>query len=287
MTERKRITIPDLAEAKRSGRRLAIVSTPDFLSASWAEKAGADMLIVGDSLAMISYGHTSTLPLTVDTMIQHCQAVRRGAPNTFVFAAMPYGSVATPELAVHNALRFMKEGGVECVKIQAGRKQFHILEAIAKAGVPVMGHVGMCPHFMHDYGGFKLQGRTAASAAKIIDDAMAIEEAGGVGMEVEAVPAPVGRAIDAHVSIFTFGIGAGPSSAGQVLLAYDLIGAFDRLSPKFVKRYAEVSTIAVDALSQYCADVRAGAFPAPEHCYSMPEEEARKLPGAGGTPGAD
>jgi 3-methyl-2-oxobutanoate hydroxymethyltransferase len=279
MTERKRITIPDLAEAKRAGRRLAIVSTPDFLSACWAEKAGADMLIVGDSLAMISYGHASTLPLTVDTMIQHCQAVRRGAPNTFVFAAMPYGSVATPELAVHNALRFMKEGGVECVKIQAGRKQFHIVEAIARAGIPVMGHVGMCPHFMHDYGGFKLQGRTAASAAKIVDDARAIEEAGGIGMEVEAVPAPVGEAIDAAVNIFTFGIGAGPSSAGQVLLAYDLIGAFDRLSPKFVKRYADVSTIAVDALTQYCADVRSGAFPAKEHCYSMPEEEARKLRG--------
>ncbi len=283
MTERKRITIPDLAEAKRSGRRLAIVSTPDFMSACWAEKAGADMLIVGDSLAMISYGHASTLPLTVDTMIQHCQAVRRGAPNTFVFAAMPYGSVATPELAVHNALRFMKEGGVECVKIQAGRRQFHIIEAIARAGVPVMGHVGMCPHFMHDYGGFKLQGKTAESAAKIIDDAVAIEEAGGIGMEVEAVPAPVGHAIDAAVKIFTFGIGAGPSSAGQALLAYDLIGAFDRLSPKFVKRYADVSKIAVDSLAQYCDDVRTGAFPAKEHCYSMPEEEARKLPG---NPGA-
>ena len=129
------------------------------------------MIIVGDSLAMISYGHANTLPLTVDTMIQHCQAVRRGAPNTFVFAAMPYGSVATPDLAIRNALRFMQEGGVECVKIQAGRRQFHIIEAIAKAGIPVMGHVGMCPHYMHQYGGFKVQGKTAASAAAIVDDA--------------------------------------------------------------------------------------------------------------------
>lgn len=280
MAERKRITLPDLAEAKRAGRRLAIVSTPDYLSAGWAEKAGADMLIVGDSLGMISYGHANTLSLSVDTMIQHCQAVRRGAPNTFVFAAMPYGSVATPELAVHNALRFMKEGGMECVKIQAGRRQFRVLQAIADAGIPVMGHVGMCPHFMHQYGGFKLQGKTAESAARIVDDALAIAEAGGIGMEVEAVPAPVGRAIDAAVDIFTFGIGAGPASAGQVLLAYDLIGSFDRLSPKFVKRYANVAQTAVEALEQYCADVRSGAFPAAEHCYSMPEDEARKLPGA-------
>ena len=280
MGDRKRITIPDLAEAKRTGRRLAIVSTPDFLTASWAEKAGADMLIVGDSLGMVSYGHDNTLSLSVDTMIQHCQAVRRGAPNTFVFAAMPYGSVATPDLAVRNALRFMKEGGVECVKIQAGRRQFAVLKAIVDAGIPVMGHVGMCPHFMHQYGGFRLQGKTAESAARIVDDARAIAEAGGVGMEVEAVPAPVGKAIDEAVDIFTFGIGAGPASAGQVLLAYDLIGAFDRISPKFVKRYGNVAKVAVEALEQYCADVRSGAFPEPEHSYAMPDEEARKLPGA-------
>jgi 3-methyl-2-oxobutanoate hydroxymethyltransferase len=281
--DKKRITIPDLAEAKRAGRRLAIVSTPDFLTASWAEKAGADMLIVGDSLGMVSYGHDNTLSLSVDTMIQHCQAVRRGAPNTFVFAAMPYGSVATPGIAVRNALRFIKEGGVECVKIQAGRRQFHILKAIVDAGIPMMGHVGMCPHFMHHYGGFRLQGKTAESAARIIDDARAIAEAGGVGMEVEAVPAPVGKAIDDAVDIFTFGIGAGPASAGQVLLAYDLIGAFDRISPKFVKRYANVAKVAVEALEQYCADVRSGAFPAPENTYAMPDEEARKLPRGAGT----
>lgn len=282
MTERKRITIPDLAEAKRSGRRLAIVSTPDFMSACWAEKAGADMLIVGDSLAMISYGHASTLPLTVDTMIQHCQAVRRGAPNTFVFAAMPYGSVATPELAVHNALRFMKEGGVECVKIQAGRRQFHIIEAIARAGVPVMGHVGMCPHFMHDYGGFKLQGKTAEEALKIIDDAKAIQEAGCIGFEIEAVPAPVAKAVDAAVDIFTFGIGAGPASCGQLLLAFDLLGVFDQFKPKFTKRYANISQIAVDALKTYAAEVRSGQFPDAEHSYSMKPEEIVRLEQATG-----
>jgi len=277
MAERKRLTIPDLAEAKRSGSKLAMVSTPDFLSASWAERAGADLLIVGDSLSMIVYGHDNTLPLTVDTMIQHCQAARRGAPNTFLVAAMPYGSTATPDAGIQNALRFMKEGGVDCVKMQGGRRQFRVIEAIAKAGIPVMGHVGMCPHFMHHYGGFKVQGRTAESAAEIVDDALAIQEAGGVGMEIEAVPAPVAKAIDSAVDIFTFGIGAGPACVGQVLLAYDLIGAFDRLSPKFVRRYAEVSRTAIDAIERYCADVRDGTFPAPEHCYAMPEDEARRL----------
>ena len=272
---KKKLTIPDLAAAKREGRKIAMASIPDYPSAVWAERAGLDIAAIGDSLAMVSYGHPNTLPATVDLMLEHCRAVARGAPNTFRLVAMPYGSYATPEIAVVNALRFMKEGQVDCVKMQGGRDKQHILRAIADAGVPVMSHVGMCPHFVHTYGGFKLQGRTADEAMKIIDDAVAIREAGAIGFEIEAVPAPVARAVDEAVDIFTFAIGAGGASCGQLLLAFDLLGVFDQFKPKFTKRYANLSEIAVDALQRYAAEVRSGAFPDADHSYAMkPEEQA-------------
>lgn len=280
--EHKKLTIPDLKAAKKAGRKLAMASIPDYPSAVWAERAGLDIIGIGDSLGMVSYGFSNTLPVTMDMMIQHCQAVRRGAPKTFNLVAMPYGSYPNPDVAVMNALRFMKEGAVDCVKMQGGRDKFPIIKAIADAGVPVMSHVGMCPHFVHQYAGFRLQGKTADEALKIIDDGIAIEEAGGVGFEIEAVPAPVAFAVDAAVDIFTFGIGAGPASSGQLMLAYDLLGVFDQFKPKFTKRYADVSTIAVDALKQYAADVRGGQFPDAEHSYGMSPEETAKLEKATG-----
>src|SRR6185436_224521 len=203
--------------------------------------------------------------------------VRRGAPNTFNLVAMPYGSYANPDVAVMNALRFMKEGAVDCVKMQGGRDKFPIIKAIADSGVPVMSHVGMCPHFVHQYGGFKLQGKTAQEAMKIVDDARAIQEAGGIGFEIEAVPAPVAAAVDAAVDIFTFGIGAGPASCGQLLLAFDLLGVFDQFKPKFTKRYAQISEIAVEALKRYAAEVREGKFPDADHSYDMKPEEKQEL----------
>ena len=275
--ERKRLTVPDLRAKKKANEKVVMVSTPDFPSAVWAERAGIDIAAVGDSLGMTNYGHPNTLPVTVDIMIQHAQAVRRGAPNCMVLVAMPYGSYATEEIGVLNALRIMKEGGADVVKMQGGREKAHIIKAIADAGVPVMSHVGMCPHFMHLYGGFKLQGRTAAEAERIIEDGVAIEKAGACGFEIEAVPAPVAKAVDDAVEIFTFGIGAGPASCGQLLLGYDLLGVFDQFKPKFTKRYAQLSDIAVSALKAYAADVRAGTFPDAEHSYSMKPEEAEKL----------
>ena len=280
--ERKKLSIPDLKAAKKAGRKLAMASIPDYPSAVWAERAGLDIIGIGDSLGMVSYGFSNTLPVTMDMMIQHCQAVRRGAPNTFNLVAMPYGSYPNPDLAVMNALRFMKEGAVDCVKMQGGRDKFPIIKAIAEAGVPVMSHVGMCPHFVHQYGGFRLQGKTADDALKIIDDGIAIQEAGGIGFEIEAVPAPVAAAVDAAVDIFTFGIGAGPASSGQLLLAFDLLGVFDQFKPKFTKRYADVSSIAVDALKRYAAEVRGGEFPDAEHSYTMAPEEIEKLEKATG-----
>mgnify|MGYP001792053490 CR=1 FL=1 len=261
----------------RAGDTAAVALIPYSHSVVWAARAGIDICAIGDSLGMVSYGFSTTLPVTVDMMIEHCLAVQRGAPNTFRLVAMPYGSYAGPDVGVMNALRFMKEGGVDCVKMQGGRDKFAIIKAIADAGVPVMSHVGMCPHFVHQYGGFKLQGKTAEEAMKVIDDGLAIQEAGAIGFEIEAVPAPVARAVDAAVDVFTFGIGAGPASCGQLLLAFDLLGVFDQFKPKFTKRYANISEIAVDALKTYAAEVRSGQFPDADHSYGMKPEEEEKM----------
>jgi 3-methyl-2-oxobutanoate hydroxymethyltransferase len=263
--ERKKLTVPDLALKKQAGEKVVMASIPDYPSAVWAERAGLDIAAVGDSLGMVSYGFPNTLPVTIDMMIAHAQAVRRGAPNCMIMVSMPYGSYATPDVGVINALRLMKEGGADVVKMQVGREKAPIIRAIADAGVPVMSHVGMCPHFVHQYGGFKLQGRTADEALRIVED----------GFEIEAVPAPVAKAVDDAVKIFTFGIGAGGASCGQLLLAFDLLGVFDQFKPKFTKRYANVSGIAVAALAEFAAEVRAGKFPDAEHSYGMKPRRSR------------
>lgn len=278
MTEpRPKLTIPDLAAKKAAGERLSMVAVGECLTAAWAERAGIDILGVGDSLGMTLYGHENTLPMTVDQMIEHTKAVRRGAPNTLCLVSMPYGSYATPEMAVTNAVRMMKESGAEAVKLQGGRDFFDIIKAVADAGVPVMSHVGLLPHYVHRFGGFKMQGRTAEDALTIIDNACAIEEAGAVGLEIEAMPYEVGKAVDDAVSIFTFSIGAGAAGTCQLLNGYDLIGAFDTFKPKFAKRYGNINEIATQAFRSYAEEVRTGMFPDEAHSYKMKPEEATKL----------
>ncbi|MGI9475154.1 MAG: 3-methyl-2-oxobutanoate hydroxymethyltransferase [Hyphomicrobiaceae bacterium] len=274
---RQKLTIPDLAVKKAGGERLVMVAVGEVLSAAWAERAGIDIIGVGDSLGMTLYGHENTLAITVDQMIEHTRAVRRGAPNTFTLTAMPYGSYATREIAVTNAVRMMKESGADALKLQGGREMFDIIKAVADAGVPIMSHVGLCPHFVHRYGGFKMQGRTAEAALEIVDNARAIEEAGAIGMEIEAMPYEVGKAVDDAVSVFTFSIGAGAAGTCQLLNGYDLIGAFDSFKPKFAKRYGNVVDVAVNAFQAYADDVRSGNFPDADHSYKMKPEEAEKL----------
>ena len=278
MTEkRKKLTVPELAARKRARERLVMVAVADTLTATWAWRAGVDIVGVGDSLGMTVYGHENTLPMTVDQMIAHTQAVRRGAPDTFCIVSMPYGSYATRDLAVLNAVRLMKESGADAVKLQGGRAMSDIIKAVADAGVPVMSHVGLLPHYVHRYGGFRTQGRTAEDALRIIDNARAIEQAGAVGLEIEAVPHEVGKAVDEAVSIFTFSIGAGSAGTCQLLNGYDLIGGFDTFKPKFAKRYGNVAEVATHAFEAFVADVRAGTFPDGEHRYAMPPAEAEKL----------
>jgi 3-methyl-2-oxobutanoate hydroxymethyltransferase len=274
---RKKLTIPDLAAKKAAGERLVMVAIGEVLSAAWAERADVDIVGIGDSLGMTLYGHENTLAMTVDQMIEHTKSVRRGAPNTFSLVAMPYGSYATKDIAVQNSVRMMKESGADAVKLQGGREMFDIIKAVADAGIPVMSHVGLLPHYVHRYGGFKMQGRTAEDALRIIDNAKAIEEAGAIGMEIEAVPYEVGKAVDEAVSIFTFSIGAGAAGTCQLLNGYDLIGAFDTFKPKFAKRYGNVVEVAVNAFKAYAKDVRSGVFPDDDHSYKMKPEEVEKL----------
>ena len=275
--DKRKLTLPELSQKKAAGERLVMVAVGEVLTAAWAERAGVDIIGVGDSLGMTLHGHENTLSMTVDQMIMHTQAVRRGAPNTLCLVSMPYGSYATTEMAVTNAVRMMKESGADALKLQLGKEGAHIIKAVADAGVPVMSHVGLLPHKVHLMGGFKMQGSTADAAIKIIEDAQAIEQAGAIGLEIEAMPIEVGRAVDQAVSIFTFSIGAGAAGTCQLLNGYDLLGAFDTFKPKFAKRYANIAEIARQAFSDYVKDVRAGHFPDDEHSYHMKQEEAQKL----------
>ena len=272
-----KLTIPELIEKKAHGERLAMVAVGESMSAAWAERAGVDIIGVGDSLGMTLHGHQNTLQITVDQMIMHILAVRNGAPNTMTIASMPYGSYATEEKAVENAIRMMKESGTDALKLQLGKEGVNIIKAVADAGVPIMSHVGLLPHKVHLLGGFKMQGRTANAAIEIIEDAKAIEDAGAIGLEIEAMPYEVGKAVDAAVSIFTFSIGAGSAGKCQLLNGYDLLGAFDTFKPKFAKRYANLSEVATKAFSDYVNEVRIGKFPDVDHNYKMKEEEIKKL----------
>ncbi|NRB32260.1 MAG: 3-methyl-2-oxobutanoate hydroxymethyltransferase [Rhizobiaceae bacterium] len=285
MTQSK-LTIPDLATKKAAGERLVMVAVEEVLTATWAERAGVDIVGVGDSLGMTLHGHENTLAMTVDQMIMHTQAVRRGAPNTLSLVSMPYGSYATPDMAVQNAVRMMKESGADAVKLQLGREGAHIIKAVADAGVPVMSHVGLLPHRVHLLGGFKMQGRTAEAAMELVDNARAIEDAGAIGLEIEAMPYEVGKAVDEAVDIFTFSIGAGAAGTCQLLNGYDLLGAFDTFKPKFAKCYANLAEIATKAFEDYCDDVRSGRFPDDEHSYQMKPEEIAKLRAKLGKDGA-
>jgi len=266
---KEKLTILDLKKKKADKERLAMVAVGDFLSAQWAEAAGIDIIGVGDSLGMTLYGHENTLSVTVDQMIHHCKAVKKGAPNTFCILAMPYGSYSTKSMAIENASKMMKESGADAVKLQCGKDRVEIINAVSAAGIPVMSHVGLLPHLVHLYGGFKMQGKNADDAIKIIEDAIAIENAGAVGIEIEAVPAEVAREVDRAVSIFTFSIGGGSAGNCQLLNGYDLIGGFNTFKPKFAKRFGNVADMATNAFKEFVSEVKDNSFPDTEHSYSM------------------
>ena len=274
---RKKRTLQEIRDSKTSGEKMVYMSVPDYTSARWAEMAGVDVAVLGDSLAMIAHGHSSTIPATMDMMALHAQAVRRGAPNTFVLGCMPYQSYNTIDRALTNATRFMQEGACDAVKPQGGKSQAAILRAMVDAGIPTASHIGMTPHTVAMFGGFKIQGKTADTAMKILEDAFAIQDAGCFMLEFEAVPAKIASVISKQLQIPTIGIGAGVGTDGQILLCYDLLGVFTDFKPKFTKRYSNLTEVAIKGISQYISEVKAGTFPDDDHSYGVDEKEYDKF----------
>ncbi len=275
--QRKKRTLQEILDSKRSGEKMVYMSVPDYTAARWAEMAGVDVAVVGDSLAMIAHGHTNTIPATMDMMVMHAQAIRRGAPNSFVLGCMPYQSYHTVERALTNATRFMQDAGSDAVKPQGGKSQAHILKAMVAAGIPTASHIGMTPHTVAMFGGFKVQGKTAETAMKILEDALAIQDAGCFMLEFEAVPAKIAAVISKQLEIPTIGIGAGVGTDGQILLCHDLLGVFTDFKPKFTKRFANLTEVALKGITQYIAEVKAGTFPDDDHSYGVDYKEYEKF----------
>ena len=267
--------------AKAENRKLTMLTAYDYPLGLMAAESGVDIVLVGDSLGMVVLGLEGTVAVTMEDMIHHIKAVVRGCKGPLIVGDMPFMSYNTsPREAIANAGRLMKEGGCDAVKLEGGCDFAPTIAAIVKAGIPVQGHIGLTPQTASALGGFKTQGKDAAAAKQIIDDATALEDAGVFSMILEAVPAPLGKLVADAVNVPVIGIGAGPDVDGQVLVFHDVVGLFDRFVPKFVKQYADVRKIIVAALKEYNRDVLEGRFPGPEHSFSMTDEtlaELRKL----------
>jgi 3-methyl-2-oxobutanoate hydroxymethyltransferase len=269
-----KLPLPELQELKRQGEKIVMVTAYDAPSGRLADKAGVDLILVGDSSGMVVHGRESTVPVTLDEIVFMTQWVTRGAKRPIVVADMPFGSYETSnEQAVANAIRLVKEGGADAVKLERGGTSVARAKAIVEAGIPVMGHVGLTPQTATVLGGFKAQGRTADRAKQLLDDAVALQEAGCFAIVLEAVPSAVARAVTQALGVPTIGIGAGPDTDGQVLVWHDMLGYYEGHAPRFVKRYADLGETIVDALGRYAEEVRAGAFPEEQHTYKMPAEE--------------
>jgi 3-methyl-2-oxobutanoate hydroxymethyltransferase len=274
----KKKSIHDFLQMKKEGKKIVFLTSYDFPTAQFAEAAGLDMLLVGDSLGMCVYGYEGTIPVVMDQMIFHAQAVRRGAPNTFVIGDMPFMSYqSTTEKAVENAARFLKEAGCDAIKLEGGTRVARVIRAIVDAGIVVMGHVGLTPQSSGQLGGHKAQGRTADQARLVVEDALAVQEAGAHMILLEAIPPEVGQYIARTLRIPVLSIGAGPGCDGQLLIVSDLIGQFQAFTPKFVKKYCNVAEVVTTAMKEYCNDVRGATFPAEEHCYRMLDGEEEKF----------
>lgn len=276
--QKKKLMIHDFMKMKQKGHKISWITSYDYPTAQFAEAADIDMILVGDSLGMCVYGYESTVPVTMDQCIAHCDAVRRAAVNTFVVGDMPFGSYQlSDEDSVKNAVRFLKEAAVDAVKLEGGVRVHSRIKAILSAGVVVIGHIGLTPQSSGQIGGHKAQGRSVESAKLVIEDALAVEDAGAHMILVEAVPPEVTGIIANKLKIPVLSIGAGGNCDGQLLIVSDLIGQFTAFTPKFVKQYANVAEIITNALRTYVEDVRSGAFPQDEHCYHMLKGEEEKL----------
>ncbi|NPV70709.1 MAG: 3-methyl-2-oxobutanoate hydroxymethyltransferase [Firmicutes bacterium] len=265
--------------AKKQGRKITMVTSYDYSTAVLVSKSNVDTILVGDSAAMVMLGHPGTVPITLDALMIMATAVVKGAGhNTFIVGDMPFLSYeVNKDKAIENCGRYLKEAGCDAVKLEGGRRVAATVSAIVQAGIPVMGHIGLTPQTAAQLGGFKVQGKDRSAARAIVDDAIALEDAGVFSMVLEAVPTPVARIITERVKVPTIGIGAGPHCDGQVLVFHDMMGLFQRFLPKFVKQYVNLAPQIVEGLNQYSTEVAGGAFPAKEHTFSMKDEEVNAL----------
>ena len=274
-TTPRRVTIQSLRQMKEKGERIAMLTAYDATFARLLDEAGADVLLVGDSLGMVIQGHDTTLPVTLEEIAYHCRAVARGARRAHVVGDMPFMSYqASIEQAMINAGKLMKEGGCHSVKLEGGAVHGDLVRRLVSAGIPVMGHIGLTPQSYHQLGGFKVQGRDAGGRERLLADALALEEAGCYAIVLEAIPADIARDITAALTIPTIGIGAGTGCDGQVLVSYDALGMDETFKPRFVRRYATLGQTIKDAVSHYVADVRTGAFPSDSESFSVTENKA-------------
>lgn len=280
--EPRRQNIPGLRDLKREGKRFAMVTAYDYVQARTVDEAGIEVILVGDSLSNVLLGNETTLPVTLDDMLYHTKAVVRGRKRAVIVGDMPFLSYQiTVEEAIRNAGRFLKEGGADCVKLEGGEDVRDTVYAIVRAGIPVMGHLGLTPQTVSKLGGYRVQGRDVLSARAILDAALALQDAGVFSIVLECVPSEVAREVTERLEIPTIGIGAGPHCDAQVLVYHDMLGlTMGGHQPRFVKRYAELSKLAIEALKQFSSEVKSGEFPGAEHGFAMREGEQEKLPQA-------
>ncbi len=273
-SQRKKVTTLAFRQKKERGEPITMLTAYDYPTAMAIDKAGVDSILVGDSLAMVVLGYENTLPVTMDEMLHHARAVARGAKTALLIGDMPFMSYqVSVEEAVRNAGRFIQQANMDAVKLEGGRERADAVRAIVGAGIPVMGHLGLTPQSVHQLGGFRAQGKTASAAKRLLEDAQILEEAGAFSLVLESVPARLAEFISKKISIPTIGIGAGLGCDGQVLVTHDLLGLFDRFTPKFVKKYANVHEVMNKAFAEYIDDVETKKFPAPEHTVEMTDEE--------------
>jgi len=276
MTEPRKVTIPDLQQKKAEGQPIVMLTAYDFPSASVVDEAGVDIILVGDSVAMTVLGHANTVAITMDEMLHHCKAVARGAHRAFLVGDMPFLSFQVDaKEAIRNAGRFLKEANMDAVKLEGGREVLEMIRAICNAGISVMGHLGLTPQTATKLGGYKVQGKSALNAQRLLEDALALEQAGCFSIVLEAVTAQVAEFISKKLTIPTIGIGAGVGCDGQVLVFHDILGLFERFVPRFVKQYANLRRSMLVAIQEYRQEVEAGTFPDTKHSFQMDAAELK------------
>ncbi|MGE4413643.1 MAG: 3-methyl-2-oxobutanoate hydroxymethyltransferase [Candidatus Caldatribacteriota bacterium] len=275
---KKKTMIPEFLARKQEGKKFTMVTAYDYALATQVNKTDIEMILVGDSAAMVMLGYQSTVPIDLDTLLILAKAVVKGAPNTFIVGDMPFLSYeVSKEKAIENAGRFMKEAEVDCVKLEGGKRMADTVAAMVKAGIPVMGHIGLTPQSSSQLGGFRVQGKDLIAAERLLEDALSLEQAGAFSIVLEGIPNPVAQIITERLKIPTIGIGAGPFCDAQVLVIHDLLGLFERFVPKFVKQYAQIGQDIVKALSAFDKEVKTGAFPDEEHSYHLKVEQEKEI----------